>query len=169
MQSKNQTFQEYFRNLNIIYFAILSSILIIGSILFFMQTTSQTGSPHPWNDILLYIVPALILGGILGSRLIGQNRLRSIRQKSDLKVKLEDYQAVFILRLGLLEAPALIALICFFITDNYLFLAFAGLIIIVFLAYMPAKATIASELELSQSERALIEDPDQIVVEGEQK
>ena len=170
MQTKGLTSREYFQSLKIIYIALLTGMLIIGGVFVFLNMEGQSGDDiHSLNNILQYIVPIIILGGILGGLMISRNRLKSIKEKQNVKEKLGDYRAVFILRLALLEGPAMMALIVYFLTGNYLYLVYTGLVIVVYLAYIPSKSKIANELELSQSERSLINDPGEIVAEEPQK
>ena len=55
------------------------------------------------------------------------------------------------------------AIVCYLLTANYLFLGLAGLIIVIFLINWPTRDKVAKDLELNQTDRARMEDPEAVV------
>jgi hypothetical protein len=77
-------------------------------------------------------------------------------ETSDLSAKLANYQTRMIIRMALLEGPALLAIFQFLSTGSLLYV-FVSMVSILFMIYLfPSKQKFISEYSLSMEERIVI-------------
>ena len=166
MSISQQTSKEYFRSLRIIYFAVIAGQVIFGMVAVFINQEVQLNSAlDQIRDVLIYIVPLIAIGGILGSNLVFKSRLKLLKSRVSLIEKTADYRAALIVRYALLEGPSFFALVIYFLTGDVLFLGVAGLIIVVFLAIRPTIERVASDLDLNLNDKQAINDPNRVIAE----
>ncbi len=161
-----QTSKQYFSGLRILQLAFLAGLILLSAISFFLVFTGSMGKNSELNDILTILVPGLFVAGIIGSYFIAKNRLLTLVDK-DLNEKLSGYRAVMILKIALLEGPALFAIISYMLTGNNLFLGLAMIAVLLILFINPTREKVADELNLSTQDRALIANDDAHVTEIE--
>lgn len=170
MPVQQQTSQQYFKGLYILHIAFIIGLFVFSIIAAFLVITGAMGQDkNNMNSILQFLVPVLVIGGIIGGLGFYRSRLNVIKQTPELKDKLGNYRGAMILRVAMMEFPALFSIIAFLLTGNYLFLGLAGLVIIIFLMLIPLKERVSNDLELSTQERSIISDPNAIVAEVETK
>jgi hypothetical protein len=164
METKPQTSKEYFKTLQIIFYALITGQLLFGLVALFLH--QKIGLDNGLNDlknIFLYIVPIFIAGGYLSSRILFKNSLKTAKSRASLVEKMADYRAALVVRYALLEGPSFFAIVIYQITGYLPFLVMAGFIIVIFLTLKPAKERAVSDLELSPAEEQAILDPDRII------
>ena len=163
-QSEEQTSKYYFYSLNIIHLGLTLGQILFAVVVYFLFASGQRGAGDAeLNETFQMIVPFLILGGVTGGMLLTRNRLESIRAKNDLKEKMIDYRSTLMLKYALWEAPSLISIIGYLMTGNLFYLGLSAVVIGLFLLNRPTRDRAASELELSPSERAAIENPTTVI------
>ena len=69
------------------------------------------------------------------------------------------YQTAVLIRSACFEMPGLVAAVSALITGDNSFLLFTAIVIVLFLLVRPSVYTITSDLNLSQGERNLLENP----------
>ena len=164
MQTKELTSKEYFNGLTVFHATLLIGQVLFGVVAFYLNSNVLVKEDmEDLNKIFQIVVPIFIISGLLGSKLLTKIRIKSIKEKTELKEKLGDYRVTLIIKFALLEGPSLFALVCYFLTANYFFLELAGLIIMAFLVNRPTRHKVVIDLELNHAERALIKDPRAIV------
>lgn len=166
METRQQTSKEYFKTLQIIYFALIAGQVIFGLVtLYLHQIIGLDTGLQNLRSIFLYIVPIFIIGGYLGSRILFKSNLKTVISKSSLVEKMSDYRAALVLRYALLEGPSFFAMVVYLLTDDVLFLVMAGLIIVLFFTMKPTKEHAVTDLELNPAEEQSILDPDKVIAE----
>lgn len=90
--------------------------------------------------------------------------ISSLVDKSSLKGKLTGFQTAFIMKLALLEAPSLLGMMAFFLTENLFYLIFVGVLMIYFFLERPTKARIINDLELNESLKDQFNEQDKIIL-----
>ncbi|MAY83800.1 MAG: hypothetical protein CMP59_06655 [Flavobacteriales bacterium] len=166
MQVQKQTSKEYLRGLSIVHAALLfGQIIFLALMLFINSTQIVDNSLEDLNEIFLILVPLVAIAGILGGKFLTQNKLESIKAKSDLNEKLDLYRGALIVKLALLEGPSFFGIICYYLTGDYIYAGIAALIIIIFFTYRPTKESIVKDLELDREEKSLLDNPEAIVTE----
>jgi hypothetical protein len=165
MEVKAQTSREYFRSLQIVFYALIAGQFIFAMIALFIRQMRVIDTVDGLDDIFLFIVPLFIIGGITGNWLFFNNRIKASILKTSMVEKMSDYRAILIIRYALLEGPTLLAIIVFLMTGNLLFLGMAGIVIIVFLVLRPSPQRAVKDLQLNPFEEQSVLDPDKIIAE----
>ena len=83
--------------------------------------------------------------------------------KMSLEQKMAGYRGLLLTRFAILEGAAIFAIIAAFISFDLFFLLFAALIIIVMIYTRPTLASALRDLQLSEQEMMIVEDPDGLV------
>lgn len=139
----------YLRLLQIIHIALIAGMVLFAIVtLVIHQADSSPFTSKEIMDILLYIVPAIAIGGSLASNIVFKNRLLEIKSVERLTEKLEGYRSALIIRYALLEGPSLLAIIAYLLTANFFFLGIAAIVILYFASLRPTREKIIYDLEL---------------------
>jgi hypothetical protein len=165
MEVKAQTSREYFRSLQIVFYALIAGQLIFAMIALSLRQTGSIDIVDGLDDVFLFIVPLFIIGGVTGSWLFSRNRIKASILKTSLVEKMSDYRAIMIIRYALLEGPTFLAIIVFLMTGNLLFLGMAGIVIIIFLVLRPSPQRAVKDLQLNPVEEQSVLDPDKAIAE----
>ena len=166
METKKQTSKEYFKLLSILHTSLLSAQLLFAFVSFYLNMNKVIDdSIQSLNAIFQFIVPVFIIGAIMGSSILFKTQMKTAKTKVTLAEKLNDYRSAFLVRCAMLEAPAMFAIVCYFLTANLLFLGFASLIIIYFVMTRPSPENTINDLELDQENRIRVSDPNSVVID----
>jgi len=164
MENNQSSVKGYFKILSVIHLAMILGVVLFGLVVFFFVADfQQPDTRSEIAGILVYLVPALVLAGILASNIIFRVKLNGVIESDDLKLKMTVYRESLIIRYALLEGPALFALAAIFITNNINFLVYAGLIVVLLAFKRPTKKSSIADLALSQQEMASLDDPATVV------
>lgn len=166
MQPQGQTSKAYFTLLTILHGALLGTQLIFAIAVYYVNTTSPLAGDDAanLNEVFQFIVPGLMLASYIGGSILVKTQLNTLKAKTTLSEKLLGYRALLLMRFALLEIPSLFSIVCFVLTSNYLYLGLAGLIMLVFMLNRPTRYRAVNDLELTPPDRALLENPDAVVV-----
>ena len=168
MGIQQQTSAAYFKILNLLYYAIIAMQLITAAILVLIKKTQEIpDSLEDKGDLIIYVLVAIVLAGILGSSFFYKSQCNKLSNLENLKAKMTGYRSIFIIRLAVLEALTFVALVVFLLTGNLVILAIAGFVLIYSLKLRPVKHSIIRDLNLSSTEIARLEDPNEIIAEFE--
>ncbi len=166
MDKTKQNFKQYQKSSTIIHAALLMGQVFFASFVIFLN---QTQGPLAEDEVLrttfMIMIPLFFLGTFSIGKIVAGNKLKLARKKAELKVKMEDYRSINIIRYAMLEGTAFFAIITFMLTGEMLLLAFAGMIMLLFAINFPSKEKLVRELELNRAEQAILEDPIAIVAE----
>jgi hypothetical protein len=164
MVTNQQTTKAYFKTLTIIHLSLVLGIVLFGLVVLFFIADFQ--HPDYYSELarlFVYLVPGLVLIGIVASNVVSKIRLTALKQSSDLTAKLKGYNEPLIIRYVFIESPALFALVAIFITNDINYLVYAGLLVVLLIFKRPTIRSVIADLELDQQEIAVIEDPDSII------
>jgi hypothetical protein len=160
MEKIEQTTGAYFGMLTTLHLAMLMGQVIFALVVWYLVSSGQVAAENSQlNDVFRLLVPLVIVGGLIGSRYMARARLRAIAVQSSLKDKLAAYRTLFVIKLAMLEAPALLAIVACLITGHDLYLALAGLVILIFFISRPTKYKVGSDLKLTREEMTMMNDP----------
>ena len=165
MENNQQTTGSYFKMLSFIHLFLVLSIVIFGFVVTFIITDFQ----HPDNDsglakLFVYLVPGVVIVGIVASNMISTFKLNALKDSSDLNLKLKGYSEILIIRYMLLEFPSLFALVVVFMTSNIIYLMYAGLLVILLVIKKPTRKSAVADMQLNQQEIAVLDDPESIIM-----
>ncbi len=141
----------YLKQMQVLFVAITISPMIFMATVLFMQNGEQqveTNYEHP----LVYAAVIASTFLLIGSNLIYRFRTPALKQKEILAQKLEGWRSIFIMRVAMIEAAALINLVFLFTTGFDLFLYLAVAIIVYQFINLPSRSKIKNELDLNEEE-----------------
>jgi hypothetical protein len=142
--------------LPIIHLALLTGQILFGIAVYNIIPSkgfSFDGSSNPF----VYVSLALTFGGFTAGNILFTQLIKKIVPESTLSKKIATYQAAFIIRAALLEAPSLFSIVAYMLSGNLFFLGVSGLIVLYFLSFRPTKDKIINDLNLDYSEKTELE------------
>ncbi len=142
----------FFKRIQLIHKAIMMSPIIAGIIVYQMADNPYLLFIEAWDTLLVVVISGIILGFYF-SDLLFKNYLSKISTNTSLPKKLEGFQAAFLLKMVLLEIPALLSAGIFFLTQNLLYLIIIGGIVVYMSLLSPKKEKIILALDLRGAER----------------
>lgn len=167
MNTSKLTSSEYFKGINIVYYALISGVLIFLLIALFLKYTNNFAIDDIFSINTIKIVFLFFLiAGIVGSHFIFSNKLKTINQRNnDLLIKTAEYRSVLIIRYALLEGAAFFSIIGYLLTGSNMFIAFTGISIIILTALKPSRERLINDLQLDIAEKEKIYDSNAIISE----
>lgn len=162
------TSKQYLSNLNLIYFAQGGMMLLFTGVLFGLVYSGNiiTDPNGELTKMLTYVLAIVLVSGFSGAHFLYQFLLSRINKGLEFKAKMPKYVGAMLVRSACLELPGLFAAIVFFLSGNFYLLLIPVFIAVVFFLLRPTPATIAEDLNLTPSERALLDNPDAVITEG---
>jgi len=154
MQQQFSNFKEFFKSIQILHAAMFFGMVMIMIILKFIVGIKDTSD----GDLLF---PAMGIGLAISSLVLGQiifnNRMETLKkERITVAEKLEAYRSAFIIKLALLEGPALFCLVLHFLNGNPLLFYTFLFILIIFAYERPIEARIKQQLNLHAENLAAI-------------
>jgi hypothetical protein len=156
-----QTFSEYFKGLRILHLALATGVSLFGLVVYFVL------EPEPSGDSALFVN---LSAGLLATTTamaywLYPQRLKAIKTNATLSEKLQSYRSACIIKYALIEGSCLVALTFYLITGNVVLLGIAAIGLAILLLNGPQELKLKTELELSSSELAQLDDPNAKVVD----
>jgi hypothetical protein len=159
--------KEYFRTINLIYFAQLIAMTLLAIISYYLIQEGNMGAENnslalSFQKVIMIVIPLCLGAGYLLFRIF----LRGIRPEMPLRFKMKKYFVANLIRSAFLEIPGLFVSAAALITAHTLFLVIVPLILVLFFLFRPTRSVIAQELNLGIDERAKLADPEAIISES---
>jgi len=165
METNQQSTKEFFKLASFIHLGLVMGVVLFGMVVyFFLADFQHVDTTSEFAKLLVYLVPGLVVVGIVASDMMYRFRLNAVKEREDLKIRMQGYRESLIIRYMLLEAPAMFALVAVFITNNSNFIVYAGLMVVLMALKRPTLRSAIIDLELDQQEIALLEDPNSKVL-----
>jgi len=143
MNTQEELFQNWFRRLQVIYFALLTGMFLLAAILHFTipPLSESVGSPF----IFIGLMAVLIIAGYV----IFRKKTAEMASLTQLNDRMNHYFTAFIIRSALFEAPVLIGLVVyhFVCSDRMVYVAVMACLLN-FLAQLPKRTQVATQLGL---------------------
>lgn len=156
----------YFTKLTIIHAALLMGQVIFIAVSFFLINSGSFVLDEGSEDlrgIFIFIVPMIVISAIAAAMIIPKSRLTAMREKSNLREKLNDYLSNTIIKFALMEGPSLFAIVAYLLTGDILFLGLSAVVIVVFILERPSKQRLYMDLALSPEEKNTLDDPNAVI------
>lgn len=163
MTSGKLTSRQYFRSLNLVHFGLLAGQVVFAAAVLIVHSGLPSRPDDYLTKILLILVSAVVINGFVTGNILYNRQLKRIRTTGDLIAKMTNFRGAMIVRLALLEGASLFAVVASLITGELLFLTMTGLIIAYFLTLKPSPGRVISDLDLDETERRKVEDPNEII------
>lgn len=167
MRTLQQTSKEYFKGINIIYFAIISGILIFMSIAVFLNSINSFATDDAFTvKIITVVLLVLLSAGLLGSQLLFNKKLKQIKEQKDLLAKTAEYRSTLITRYVFIEAPGFFSVIGYLLTGSNIFVILVGITVGILIILRPTREKLITDLQLDITEKEKIYDPDAVISEA---
>lgn len=151
--------QDAFKALKILHLGITGGLLIFAAAILILFQTGKLKAIDPSMERTLQVVAVLFSVALLltGFNLF-KRKMMAARNSTGLgETRMALYRTACIIWWAMIEAPGLLAVVSFFITGNYAFLALAGFHVLVLLLFMPRKENIIVLLNLNSKEVGQLE------------
>ncbi len=166
--SKTQmTSKEFFNSLNILHLALIVGVLmfmIVAIYLNFSETKVVDGDDS-FSFTLQIVALTLTVSCLTLGSFITNKRLKDAQKIESLTEKVGMYRGIMVLKYALIEGPALACTVFYMITGDFIFLAFALIMLFLFVLNRPSKAKAISDLDLKGEERDRIYQDDAIIAD----
>ncbi len=149
----------YFLGLKMVHSGLASGQAIFALIAFYLVNQGKI-EPGPVADLrntLIFLIPVLVISGILVGNLFFRNRVEKAKGQPDLTFKLIMYRVGLMGRYAILETTSLLSSVACLLTGDLFFLVFAGFVILMFLFIRVSGEKVATDLELNSQEKSLFD------------
>lgn len=147
--------KSFFFSLQVLYFALLAGQVMVCLVLYSMFPINQATLYQ--EDFWLQAIAIFCLA-IAGLSMVIRNRLiQQARTQASLPHKLSAYRIACIISWALVESATMVSIVFFFISSRMEFFYLALCAIGFFLTLIPRREKMISELDLSSSEIAELE------------
>lgn len=160
------TSKQYFKNLQIIFFALLFGQIWFAACAYFINTFTEgfDNSDAGFVQIAQIIVTVLAVSSLLISTQVSKAIINKAKANNTLKKKLEGYRSALIVKYALLEGPSLFSCTFLLLTGNLFFFVIPMLIIAIFFMHKPSKEKAIADLDLHYTEQDLLKDDEAVVM-----
>ena len=165
--SQSFTSQKYFSQINLIYFSQAGIMLVFAAVVFALVYSGQfvpTADQALANN-LSYLLTAVIIAGFSCAHFLYHRMLSRIDKNKALKQKMPGYLPALLVRSACLELPGLLASVILFMTAKFYLIAIPLFTFVVFYLMRPTPSSIAADLQLSEKEKAMLNDPNAVIAE----
>lgn len=153
IQNPSLSPKKFLTSLSIVHIALAMGQILFALVTIFLNKDKETAIWYV-NDVFVFVLPVVALLGALTGNILFKNQVLALQKKESLKEKLTGYQSAFIIKLALLEGPALFGIVCYLITGNLFHIIIAGLIILYFMSLKPGKEKVENDLILTYEQKA---------------
>lgn len=128
-------------------------VALMGVVMYFVASPA-TDENTTTSSLLNWLAPSVAIGGVLASSFLFRMQVQNAQAKGSLADKLADYRAASITRYAVIEGPAIVCFIAYFLEGRMHYLYLGGLLLIVLFLYRPSKDRIINDLTLNAKEQA---------------
>lgn len=150
MQTNNLNPKAFLRVIRIIYFAILTGLLIFFLVVLFISNETlsfKVDVKDPLTFAVLITVIIIPAGTILSNKFF-----KKYKPNSTLKEKLPFYNMGIIIGLACCEGAGMLSVVCLLITSNLYFAIFTAIALSAMMLYFPTPEKIGEALDLTPPE-----------------
>lgn len=155
------TSKQYLFQLQLIYGAQAMTLLVMGIAAYFI--TAEGPQNYQMDNGLVYALAAVVIVALTAAHFLFNLLVRKIDMHLDLRSKLQKYQSAVIIRSAVLEFPGLLASVICILTGNLLPLMGVAVILVVFFILRPSVSSIIQDLNLSNREKAILENSSSVI------
>ena len=149
--------KQHLLTLSIIHVALFAGQVLFLVVAMILSSTGQAAAegaellPFFW-----ILAPSLGLVGHLGGRFLFRRQMQQAHNLG-LTEKLNHHRAATIVKLALMEAPAILATVGVLLTGNSILVVLAGVMIVLFFFQKPSHLRLLEELQPTDEERKMLE------------
>jgi hypothetical protein len=161
MENSKLKTKEYFNSLTVLYYAMIASQIVFAVVVLFINEGKT--SPSDFTELrfpFTVIGFTLALAAFYGNFYIFRKKLAEIQANTQLSEKMLQYRSACIIRWAILEVPSFFALVTYFLTGYIVLMVIVAAIIFYFLLVKPSAERAIAELELTDKEKLVLNNPD---------
>lgn len=128
---------------------ILHTAMFLGQFFFLGVVLFIGGEKVEEEKFFTFIVPIGVLIGFVVGHLMYRALLSKLPANASLEQRLSTYRSASIVKWALLEGPTLFTLVAYMFTGRMIFIAYVGMMLLVFALNRPTKSKLETELGLS--------------------
>lgn len=155
----NTTSKSVLTALNMIYFSLITMMVLFSSVVFYITSSGNVEGDPSLTLIFRYVLFVLLPMGLGAGYFIFKQWMQTIRPELSLREKLMKYQTALLIRSGCFEMPGMFGAVATLITGDLSFLLFTAIVIVLFLLLRPSIYTMTTDMNLTQQERSILENP----------
>jgi len=160
-----QNSKTYFRNLTIIYFAMLCGQLAFVGVVLCLKLTSAQIVMNKLSFPFSFVLPVIAISCVIAGRLIYKHQIKLSQIKSEMIEKMQTYQSGIIIKLALIEGSSLFSIVVFLMTGEVFVLMFTLVLLLIFWTLKPSRQKAIEDLKLTPKEIEMIKNDDSIIYE----
>jgi hypothetical protein len=165
MATKQQTSKEYFKLLQIIFYAFLAGQVMFGMIVLFLVQT-QNLQPNPdLVESFMYVVPIVAFTALVIGNIVYKKVLAGAKNKTLLVHKMPVFMSATLVKCAMLEGTTLFTIVTYLLTGEVMFIGAAALLIVIFYTFKPSREKAIMDLELSHEDIETINNPEAVISE----
>jgi hypothetical protein len=155
------TSKSFLTALNLIYFSLVFVMATFGLVVLYLNFSGGVSAEvdDEFTTMLRYILLAALPIGLGAGYFLFKQLIGSPDSSTTLREKLFKYQNALLIRSAFFEIPGLLGAVCALITMDNSFLLFTGIAIVMFFLFRPTVYSITADLNLSQADRLILENP----------
>ena len=158
-----QNFSQYFRALQILFFALLAGQT--GMMIVIYNIREQSVGDTSFTDMVAKWLPLWLIAQAGLAFFLNRQKLETARSKSTVPEKLEAYRIASVLKWALLEGGTLISIVLFFVWGATPFIYYAIIMAALFATQFPSRQRLINELDISANEQMILDDPNAMVAQ----
>ena len=152
MEKQKEGISGFTHKISLIYWSILMGPVLFGIIFYLLSRNLEQGV-YLSGEMALAIIPIIAISCMFFGNFLFKKTISKIQNSMTLSEKLKNYRTAFIIRLSLVEGPAVVSTFIYYTTLNMIYLILAGLLILCMLSIAPKKEKIAVHLSLNREEK----------------
>ncbi|HEV7232438.1 MAG TPA: hypothetical protein VGO45_13970 [Bacteroidia bacterium] len=143
----------YQRSITIVYASLAFGQVALGGLALFNRLMGNGSAADPvLTTALSIVVPFVSLMALLLAFFLFRMKRKAAASRETFDSKLAEYRVACLLRWTLLEFPAFLSLVAYFISGALLFAGLAGIMFVLFLSTIPSSSKTISDLQLNFEE-----------------
>lgn len=143
---------KFFKSLQAIHIGIMLSLIFVSLLLLILMKDSLVLN-FDGNRTFMFMALIIGYGGKFAGKMMFNKLIKQLPFKAGLPLKSEKYKVAHIVRLAMLEFPALMCLYFGYVTNNGFYLLVVGLLIFMMLTVFPSRNRFSEEVELNNEEK----------------
>lgn len=165
MEKRRVTSQVFFRELNLLYTALIAGSLVILPVVYFFLTPLDPVDLVGLRNLILVIFPILAFALLILSLLLFRWKIKQLVEEKKIGRKLQEYRTALLLRWAIIEGACYFCIIGFGLLRVNLVLALAVFLFAYFVMQKPTVIKAVTDLDLNAIERERLERPDEVLYE----
>lgn len=149
------TVKQQLAALRIIHVALLLGVTLFGMATHFLLVDHATATTDITGNVPMFLGIAFLVNAaaILIGPMLARSMVRSRHAGTDLATMIRPYVTGNIVKFALLEGALLFTIICYMLTNNYLFLLMVLFSYVVFMLRFPSRLRFAEQMGLNHAQR----------------